>query len=182
VAEYQRRGVVHLHALLRLDGVDPVDPAAILAPPPCLTADRLTELVHQAAQATALRSPAHPDRPDGWPLVWGDQVDVRIVHRGLPDADVTDRHVAGYLAKYATKATETTGLLAGRITAEDVDHYADPATHNGRLIDACWELGRPVPEVPAEDNPYGRLRRWAHMLGFGGHFSTKSRRSRRAAV
>ena len=25
-------------------------------------------------------------------------------------------------------------------------------------------------------NSYGRLRRWAHMLGFGGHFSTKSRR------
>jgi hypothetical protein len=25
-------------------------------------------------------------------------------------------------------------------------------------------------------NPYARLRRWAHMLGFGGHFLTKARR------
>ncbi|HEY3008182.1 MAG TPA: replication initiator, partial [Micromonosporaceae bacterium] len=26
------------------------------------------------------------------------------------------------------------------------------------------------------DNPYTRLRRWAHMLGYGGHFLTKARR------
>jgi hypothetical protein len=25
-------------------------------------------------------------------------------------------------------------------------------------------------------NPYAGLRRWAHMLGFGGHFLTKARR------
>jgi hypothetical protein len=28
---------------------------------------------------------------------------------------------------------------------------------------------------PASDNPYEGLRRWAHMLGFGGHFLTKAR-------
>jgi hypothetical protein len=28
----------------------------------------------------------------------------------------------------------------------------------------------------SESSPYVRLRRWAHMLGFGGHFLTKSRR------
>ena len=33
VAEYQRRGVVHFHALIRLDDVDPTDPDAVLAPP-----------------------------------------------------------------------------------------------------------------------------------------------------
>src|SRR3954471_2192281 len=32
--------------------------------------------------------------------------------------------------------------------------------------------GKPVPDRLR----YGRLRRWAHMLGFGGHCSTKSRR------
>src|SRR3954451_4463297 len=32
--------------------------------------------------------------------------------------------------------------------------------------------GKPVPDRLR----YGRPRRWAHMLGFGGHFSTKSRR------
>ncbi|MGH4012088.1 MAG: replication initiator [Pseudonocardiaceae bacterium] len=36
---------------------------------------------------------------------------------------------------------------------------------------------RPDEAHPADWKPsYGRLRRWAHMLGFGGHFATKSRR------
>jgi hypothetical protein len=29
---------------------------------------------------------------------------------------------------------------------------------------------------PEQGNPYAGLRRWAHMLGFGGHFLTKARR------
>ncbi|MFU8876480.1 replication initiator, partial [Micromonospora sp. SL4-19] len=32
------------------------------------------------------------------------------------------------------------------------------------------------PTKPATTNPYARLRRWAHMLGYGGHFLTKGRR------
>ncbi|HEY0699536.1 MAG TPA: replication initiator, partial [Micromonospora sp.] len=32
------------------------------------------------------------------------------------------------------------------------------------------------PTKPAAASPYARLRRWAHMLGFGGHFLTKARR------
>ena len=32
------------------------------------------------------------------------------------------------------------------------------------------------PAKPASANPYARLRRWAHMLGYGGHFLTKGRR------
>jgi hypothetical protein len=76
--------------------------------------------------------------------------------------------VAGYLAKYATKATEATGHTSRRLTAETIDVYADPdGTHTQRLVDACWILGGP-PE-------WRSLRRWAHMLGFGGHFLTKSR-------
>jgi hypothetical protein len=49
--------------------------------------------------------------------------------------------------------------------------------HIGRLIEACWRLGtNPTPLVVDYDaNLYLRLRRWAHMLGFGGHFLTKAR-------
>jgi hypothetical protein len=47
--------------------------------------------------------------------------------------------------------------------------YADPdESHTERLVEACWMLGQP--------RDWRRLRRWAHMLGFGGHFLTKSRR------
>ncbi len=46
--------------------------------------------------------------------------------------------------------------------------YADPdGGHTQRLVEACWILGR--------DKDWTGLRRWAHMLGFGGHFLTKSR-------
>jgi hypothetical protein len=42
--------------------------------------------------------------------------------------------------------------------------------HTLRMIGTCWWLGGLSPFEPL------RLREWAHMLGYGGHFSTKSRR------
>ncbi len=76
--------------------------------------------------------------------------------------------MAGYIAKYATKSTEATGHTSSRLTPDSIDLYADPdGTHTERLIDACWALGTP--------RAWRGLRRWAHMLGFGGHFFTKSR-------
>lgn len=35
VAEMQRRAAVHFHVLLRLDGVNPDDPDALVPPPGC---------------------------------------------------------------------------------------------------------------------------------------------------
>jgi hypothetical protein len=176
VAEYQRRGVVHFHALIRLDGADPGDPALILPPPAGLGVELLTELVAHAAATTALMTPPHPDQPDGWPLMWGSvgshrHADIRPVNRGLPADAITAAHVAGYLAKYATKATEPVGLQASRVTAATIDALTTRDDHPARLLDACWMLGRPD-AGPA----WTRLRAWAHMLGFGGHFSTRSRR------
>jgi hypothetical protein len=46
----------------------------------------------------------------------------------------------------------------------------DLPAHVAELVRACWELGARPPLTQL------RLRKWAHMLGFGGHFSTKSRR------
>jgi hypothetical protein len=78
--------------------------------------------------------------------------------------------VAGYAAKYATKSTEALGVtLDQRVTIDDLEGLEVPA-HVAELVRACWELGgRPgLAKL--------RLRAWAHMLGFGGHFATKSRR------
>ena len=55
-----------------------------------------------------------------------------------------------------------------RITAGNLRLYGHPASHQGRLIRAAWQLGH-HPDFQA-------LRRWAHMLGYCGHFATKSRR------
>jgi hypothetical protein len=81
---------------------------------------------------------------------------------------VTDLMVASYLAKYSTKGTEVTGHASKRLTPGTVGLYADAnGTHAERLIHACWTLG---------NHPdYRSLQRWAHMLGFGGHFLTKAR-------
>jgi len=172
VAEFQARGVVHLHAIFRLDGYDPDQPQTILAPPAFLSAADVAELIRAAAHSTAIASPAHPDRPEGWPLVWGEQLDTRIIRTGLADAELTEQHVAGYLAKYATKSTETVGSLGARLSQDS--HLLrrlrrDRHSHIGRLLASCWRIGR-------DDAPgYDRLRPKAHMLGFSGHFSTKSR-------
>ncbi|MDO3683251.1 replication initiator [Micromonospora sp. C28ISP2-4] len=226
-AEFQARGAVHFHALVRLDGVDPHDLTAVVPPPAGFTTVDLDDAIRHAATRVDYTTPEHPDRPAGWRIVWGTQLDIRAITlsgRG----EVTDSMVAGYLAKYATKSTEATGHRSTRLTVDTIGDYADPdGDHIARLIDACWRIGRPTgtpvpmserprdprprpgfvdpwecpdcgthsrysacpvcvadrqaaldaePSKPASGNPYTRLRRWAHMLGFGGHFLTKARR------
>jgi hypothetical protein len=71
----------------------------------------------------------------------------------------------------ASKATESFGgSLDRRIDADDLEHLDRLPAHVAELVRACWELGG-RPELEGL-----RLRAWAHMLGFGGHWSTKSRR------
>jgi hypothetical protein len=121
-------------------------------------------------------------------VAWGEQLDIRVVRdpgiTAAPGA-LTEGQVAGYLAKYATKSTEATGHRSGRLTADDAKDAGRRGDHVGRLIQACWAIGRREADEHAEQISgtavptrlrYARLRRWAHMLGFGGHFSTKSRR------
>lgn len=166
-AEYQARGAVHFHVLLRLDGIDLADPDRLIPPPPAITVADLDDAVRQAAVDIGFRTALHPQQPDGWLIGWGDQLDVRVISMH-GSGTVTDLMVASYLAKYSTKGTEVTGHTSARLTPDTLDLYADPAgTHAERLIHACWTLGA-FPE-------HRSLRRWAHMLGFGGHFLTKAR-------
>jgi hypothetical protein len=103
---------------------------------------------------------------------WGEQLDVRNITTGAEQAgELSAEQVAGYIAKYATKATESFGAgLDGRIGAGDLDGLDELPAHVAKLVRAAWELGG-RPELEGL-----RLRAWAHMLGFGGHWSTKSRR------
>jgi hypothetical protein len=169
VGEFQRRGLIHFHAIFRLDGTDPVYPEWTVPPDPAFTADVLAEVIRQAATVTRFVTASHPAKPQGWDIPWGTQVDPRAV-RLAGDGEVTDTAVASYLAKYATKSIEAVGPLAVRITRENLRLYGNPSSHQGRLILAAWQLGNhPHPDFQA-------LRRWAHMLGYRGHFATKSRR------
>jgi hypothetical protein len=167
-AEFQRRAVIHLHIVIRLDGYDPDHPDLILPPPAGLDAVDLVDAVEHAARTTQFWTDPHPVQPAGWRIGWGEQVDVRVITVAA-DGDITDSMVAGYLAKYATKSTEVTGHTSRRLDSDTIELYAEPeGSHTERLLDACWQLGKPL--------PWRGLRRWAHMLGFGGHFLTKSQR------
>jgi hypothetical protein len=169
VAEFQRRGLVHFHAIVRLDGHDPADPYRVIAPHPAFTAQLLTASIRAVAASAWFATVAHPAKPKGWDICWGPQLDIRTVQ--MPGAgEITDTAVACYLAKYATKSTEAVGPVAVRITPGNLHVYASPFTHHGRLIRAAWTLGH----HPHQD--FQALHRWAHMLGFRGHFATKSRR------
>jgi hypothetical protein len=94
-----------------------------------------------------------------------------VRHLGADNGqELTAEQVAGYVAKYATKATEALDVtLDRRISDGDLEEVAVPA-HVAELVRACFELSA-RPSLTRL-----RLRKWAHMLGFGGHFSSKSRR------
>jgi hypothetical protein len=172
VAEYQRRGAVHFHAIIRLDAATDCGCAGCVAPPLAgFTVDLLEAAVRNAATTVTVACPP-VDQDQGVTLVarWGEQLDVRHITEAGDETELSAEQVAGYVAKYATKATEALGVtLDHRIGDGDLDELKVPA-HVAELVRACLELGS-RPSLARL-----RLRKWAHMLGFGGHFSTKSRR------
>ena len=103
VAEYQARGVVHFHAVIRLDG--PEGPST--HPSIGVDTDALREAITAAVRAVRVVVPATPDKPQRV-LRWGTQLDLRPVSM---DAEWTDQKVARYIAKYATKGAEATGTV-----------------------------------------------------------------------
>jgi len=172
VAEYQKRGAVHFHAIIRLDAaIDCACPSCMAPPPSEFTADLLEAAARQAAGTVAVPCPAVDEDQDVTLVArWGEQLDVHQITEAGDEGELSAEQVAGYVAKYATKATEALGVTLdhriGEVELEDLDLPA----HVAELVRACWELGG-RPSLAGL-----RLREWAHMLGFGGHFSTKSRR------
>jgi hypothetical protein len=180
IAEFQRRGVVHFHLLVRLD---PPDGAGQLAER--FNLGLLTAAVVDGVHATRLPLPADlpselATRPDGSrrsALAWGEQLHVRAINlaarteeeeqpsvSGRPSR--SGRRVCGYLSKYATKACEDLGLRANRAVDSD-DVQPRPRAHVTVLVHAAQRLA----DVPS----LTRAGRFAHQLGYAGHFLTKSR-------
>jgi hypothetical protein len=172
VAEFQRRGAIHFHAVIRLDAATDCRCAGCLAPPPDrLTAALLEKALRAAVAAVGVACPTLNEQPARYAR-WGEQFDVRNITRADGDGgELSAEQVAGYIAKYATKATESFGSgLDRRLGADDLEHLDGLPVHVAELVRACWELGG-CAELDSL-----RLRAWAHMLGFRGHWSTKSRR------
>jgi hypothetical protein len=171
VAEYQKRGAVHFHAIIRLDAAtDCACPACVAPPPVGFTAELLEAAVRQAAVIVAVPCPAlNEDQGVTLMARWGEELDVRPISAD-GGGELSAEQVAGYVAKYATKGTEALGVTLDHRVCEVELEGLDVPAHVAELVRACWELGA-RPSLTRL-----RLRKWAHMLGFGGHFSTKSRR------
>ncbi len=202
VAEFQRRGLLHFHLAVRLDSAELVTDETgarvhAFAPPPAgYTAELLTEAIRAAvAHAQApYPTPAQPatapvealplpgelpvlrlDTRDGLRAArWGGQLHIEPIPADDPagkTAGLERGQVAGYLAKYATKHTEALGGLDRRVRLTDLRLLlVNP--HIRRLVATALLLTAHYP--PPEHGRDLKLARWAHQLGYGGHWLTKS--------
>jgi hypothetical protein len=169
VVEFQARGVIHVHAPIRLDGPHGPDGPGPGVP---LTTGDLEDAIHVTAARVVLDSETLPDGVV-YRLRWGAQVDTRTI------TDTADqqkrsplvahpRQVAAYLAKYLTKATEDFGL-AQRVHSAAHASNTGASVHAVRLIETAEHLAEHGGE------PYARLLAHLASLGYRGHPITKSR-------
>jgi len=178
VAEYQSRGLIHFHALIRLDG--PQGPGS----PAPLDGQMLADVLQHAARTVTYDAPPVDLEDTTRVLAWGKQLDIRVVRAGHrvdnPDRGLTAEQVAGYLAKYATKDADSIRDPGGpgkstRPTLARLAATCRTLDARARVANTQARMGRKRDD-PEPVNPYALLGKWAHMLGFRGHFSTKSRR------
>ncbi|MGW0882906.1 replication initiator [Streptomyces sp. NPDC002671] len=165
VAEYQDRGAVHFHAVIRLDGPDgPSSP-----PPLWATTDLLSDAVWSAADQVEVHTPYSPATGERV-IKWGKQRDAHAIRSdAFTESAVTDSAVAAYVAKYVSKSVGDSGGIDYRIQDFDSIRLAPVNAHLRALMATCWRLGG-LPELEALN-----LRAWAHALGYRGHVLTKSR-------
>jgi hypothetical protein len=170
VAEYQRRGAIHFHAVIRLDAAPPkCDPERVAPPPEAFTAELLEAAVRKARESAVLdcEELGLLGREDH-AIRWGSEIDVRHIRGGA--GEMTPEVVAAYVAKYATKFSEGLGLPESPIGSDEEIDALKASSHIRGLVRASWLLGW------RHELGGLKLREHAHGLGFGGHFLTKSRR------
>jgi hypothetical protein len=158
VVEFQNRGSVHLHALVRAD----TRGDELGASPTGIDADMVSTALHIAARKVTAPLPGSDANRR---MAWGEQVDAAPV----TEAENGRRRAAAYLAKYATKGSDEHGVLDHRLRSGTPRDGRLP-DHLRTLVQTAWELG----DQAVTENL--RLQLWAHTCGFRGHFLTKSRR------
>ena len=145
VAEYQARGVVHFHAVIRLDA-----PGDDYQPPPGgIDADMLCDAIRQAAAAVRLAKPDGSGTAIALTFGAPQGTDVRPIRRddlagtGQP---LNHQAVANYIAKYATKTLTAPGVPAQRLRhLVDIEHLRCSA-HYKQMITTAWQLGGRAPD------------------------------------
>jgi hypothetical protein len=160
VAEFQARGLVHFHVIVRLDGAE--DRA--MAPGVSVTPEELCDAIREAAARSSLSC----DAGDGEAveLRFGDQLHTRVL-AGARDGDreLCPEQVAAYVVKYSCKASHE------QITTRDAEH---DAWRDRGVPEQLVRMAYGVLRL-SERAGLRRLTGWVHMLGFRGHFVTRSR-------
>lgn len=157
VAEFQSRGCIHFHALIRVDGSRNLGEFA--AAPEEISTELLREAALTAAKSVKVTAePTFPGEATRI-LKFGQQVDVKTVgNERLSNDKLSAEAVSGYIAKYSTKSADES-FINGRKNA-----------HISRLM-SCVQFVGNHPHAPPV---YWLLRKWVRELGFRGHFATKS--------
>jgi hypothetical protein len=159
VAEFQARGLVHFHVIVRLDAAQ--DRAA--APGVNVSPAELCDAIREAAARSSLTG----DAGDGHEveLGFGEQLHTRVLPSGKGDEELCPEQVAAYVAKYACKGSHE------QITSRDTepDAWSDRGVPE-QLVRMAYAV-----LCVSERSGLCRMARWVHMLGFRGHFVTKSR-------
>jgi replication initiator protein RepSA len=158
VAEFQARGLVHFHAIVRLDGGE--DRAA--APGVAVSPEELCDAIRQAADNARLDGDAGNGQTVE--LRFGEQLHTRILASD-DTGELRAEQVAAYVAKYSCKASHE------QITSRDTDpgHWRTRGIPEQLVQMAAAALRL------SERSGLRQIARWVHMLGFRGHFVTKSR-------
>ena len=110
MAEFQHRGLVHFHAVVRFDGPG----GAGDRPPGWASASLLAELIRKAGPAVRTTVAL----PGGGSMVLrlGDQLDARVISRGTGEVDAMDAQAVGsYIAKYVMKGDPAFMVLPVRL-------------------------------------------------------------------
>jgi hypothetical protein len=172
VAEYQHRGIIHYHAVIRLDA-----PGDSQQPPPPRCTDQLLDQAIRATLAAVRYDTVSVTRGDPSlrrVLRFGTQTDTRAIQHtsSLPGTGkaLSPQAVSNYIAKYATKTLGAPGLPDRPVRSSAEIAVLACSQHYKQLIATTWALGK---------NPAAAqlgLNRWTHTLGYRGHFLTKSRR------
>jgi hypothetical protein len=155
VAEFQARGLVHFHAIIRLDGAE--DRAT--APGMLVSPAQLCDAIRKAAASAHLDG----DAGDGETIDvrFGEQLHTRVL-AGAHDGELNPGQVAAYVAKYSCKASHE------QITTRD----SDPDRWRERGVPEQLVQMAAAALRLSERSGLQTLGRWVHMLGFRGHFVT----------
>ena len=143
VAEFQRRGAIHLHVIVRLDTAEgecpDVDPTLLHA------------ACRSAAGAVAVRL--------GWRVL---RLGPELTSSPSIGRTTGPGKLAAYVAKYATKSSEDTGGLDRRTRERRGPRSPGGRRDPRRLAVTAWAMAdrsTPRPAAPAPPRPRPRLRR-----------------------